>query len=42
VDVDVEGNPLAEKSRSFAIAAGQMANHTDVPVENGELLVLVK
>jgi len=42
VDVDVEGNPLAEKSRSFAIAAGQMANHTNVPVENGELLVLVK
>lgn len=42
VDVDVEGNPLAEKSRSYSIAAAQMVNHTDVAIENGELLVLVK
>lgn len=42
VDVDVEGDTLAEKSRSFSIAAAQMANHTDVAIENAELLVRVK
>jgi len=42
VDVDVEGDALAEKSRSYSIAAAQMVNHTDVAIENGELLVLVK
>ena len=42
VDVDVEGNPLAEKSRSYSIAAAQMINHTDVAIENAELLVRVK
>ncbi len=42
VDVDVEGNPLAEKSRSFSIAAAQMVGNTHVAIENAELLVLVK
>jgi len=42
VDVDVEGDALAEKSRSYSIAAAQMVGNTDVAIENGELLVLVK
>jgi len=42
VDVDVEGDTLAEKSRSFSIAAAQMAGNTNVVIENAELLVRVK
>jgi len=42
VDVDVEGDALAEKSRSYSIAAAQMVGNTDVAIENAELLVLVK
>ncbi len=42
VDVDVEGDTLAEKSRSYSIAAAQMINRTDVAIENAELLVRVK
>ena len=42
VDVNVEGDALAEKSRSYSIAAAQMVGNTDVAIENAELLVLVK
>lgn len=42
VDVDVKGDTLAEKSRSYSIAAGQMVGRINVPVENAELLVRVK
>jgi hypothetical protein len=42
VDVDVEGDTLAEKSRSYSIAAAQMVGNTDVAIENAELLVRVK
>lgn len=42
VDVDVEGDVLAEKSRSYSIAAAQMVGNTDVAIENAELLVRVK
>ncbi|WP_319378400.1 TIGR03768 family metallophosphoesterase [uncultured Methanocorpusculum sp.] len=42
VDVDVEGDPLAEKSRSYSIAVAQMSGKTDVGIENAELLVRVK
>jgi len=42
VDVDVKGDTLAEKSRSFSIAAAQMVNKTNVAIENAELLVRVK
>ncbi|MCK9313577.1 MAG: TIGR03768 family metallophosphoesterase, partial [Methanocorpusculum sp.] len=42
VDVDVKGDTLAEKSRSYSIAAAQMINNTNVAIENAELLVRVK
>ncbi|MFA7023626.1 MAG: TIGR03768 family metallophosphoesterase, partial [Methanocorpusculum sp.] len=42
VDVDVEEDTLAEKSRSYSIAAAQMVGNTDVAIENAELLVRVK